>query len=55
MRTTSLPGLPVVVLLGSLALLHMKAHYSALLIKNCDGTHSDRPELQQAKRLVAAH
>lgn len=31
------------------------AHYSALLIKNCDGTHSDRPELQQAKRLVAAH
>jgi tetratricopeptide (TPR) repeat protein len=30
------------------------AWYYSQLIKNCDGSHSDRPELQQAKTLVAA-
>jgi len=31
------------------------ASYYAQLLKNCSGSHSDRPELQQAKLLVAAN
>jgi hypothetical protein len=31
------------------------AGYYAQLLKNCSGSHSDRPELQQAKMLVAAN
>ena len=31
------------------------AGYYAQLLKNCSGSHSDRPELQQAKLLVAAN
>jgi tetratricopeptide (TPR) repeat protein len=31
------------------------AAYVAQLLKNCDGTHSDRPELAQAKTLLASN
>ena len=30
------------------------ASYYAQLLKNCDGIHSDRPELSQAKTLLAS-
>jgi tetratricopeptide (TPR) repeat protein len=31
------------------------AAYVAQLLKNCDGIHSDRPELAQAKTLLASN
>ena len=40
---------------GKLQQKEKAAGYYAQLLKNCSGSHSDRPELQQAKMLVAAN
>jgi len=40
---------------GKLQQKEKAAGYYAQLLKNCSGSHSDRPELEQAKSLVAAN